>query len=300
MQGQTDPGLQRGTRPAIAVVIPAGPADNVVDTLRSALEYTRSPRYIVVVDDAARATKSEIEALSSDVHVIRAPKNAPGGLGGLFVKLTAGYRHVLRNFSFDVLLRLDADALVVGDGIAEAAAERFVQDERLGLLGSYRVGPDGGVRDWTHAAKVLGRECGWRGVDRPAMRRVLRSVRSLAAENGYIPGAHPLGGAYLHSRAAVLELHRRGWLELPALRRSHLGEDQLFALLTVAAGFAIGDFGGPADPLALRWRGLPAAPDEILARHKLVTHSVRFWEDMGELEIRGIFAKAREARHSEG
>lgn len=286
-------------RPALAVVIPAGPADDIVDTLTSVLEYTNAPRYIVVIDDGAPAARSVIEALSSDVNVIPAPKNAPGGLGGLFVKLTVGYRHVLKHFSFDVLLRLDADALIIGEGIAEVAAERFAQDGRVGLLGSYRIGPDGGIRDWTHAARVLARECGWRGVDRPAMRRILRSVRSQAVANGYIPGAHPLGGAYLHSRAAVLELNRRRWLELPALRHSNLGEDQLFALLTIAAGFTIGDFGGPADPLELRWRGLPASPYEILARHKLVTHSVRFWEDMAEPEIRGIFARDRETRHSD-
>ena len=39
----------------------------------------------------------------------------------------------------------------------------------------------------------------------------------------------------------------------------------LTTLLTIAAGFRIGDFGGPADPLALRWRGLPAHPAELLA-----------------------------------
>jgi len=111
--------------------------------------------------------------------------------------------------------------------------------------------------------------------------------------NGYVAGEHALGGAYVHSLAAVRALSGRGWLDLPSLRHSHLGEDHLFALLTVAAGFKIGDFGGPGDPLALKWKGLPAAPAELITRKKMVTHSVRSWQDLEEREIRAIFSAAR-------
>ena len=48
-------------------------------------------------------------------------------------------------------------------------------------------------------------------------------------------------------------------------------------LLTVAAGYRIADFGGPGDPTAMRWRGLPAHPHDLLSNQKLLTHSVRFW-----------------------
>jgi hypothetical protein len=65
------------------------------------------------------------------------------------------------------------------------------------------------------------------------------------------------------------------------------------ALLTAAAGFRIGDFGGPADPLALKWQGLPAHPADLLTAGKLVTHSVRSWQNLSERQIRNIFAQAR-------
>jgi hypothetical protein len=65
------------------------------------------------------------------------------------------------------------------------------------------------------------------------------------------------------------------------------------ALLTMAAGYQIGDFGGLTGPMALKWRGLPAHPADLLAAGKLVTHSVRSWQDLGERQIRGIFAQAR-------
>ena len=286
-------GGERMGSTALAVVIPAGPADDVADTVASVVHFTSPPRFIVVVDDTGHAVQETLEALSSDVHVIPAPAKAPGAHGGLWVKLAAGYRHILDNFSFDVILRLDADALVIGNGIAKSASERFASDSRLGMLGSYRLGYDGGTRNWEPAARILDRECGLRGMDRPRMRQLLRTLRSIAVENGYVGGEHPLGGAYLHSRSAVHAIAERGWLSLSPLRQSHLGEDHIFALLTHAAGFEIGDSAGPDDPMALDWKGLPAAPAELLARHKVVTHSVRFWGDLREAEIRATFANAR-------
>lgn len=286
-------------RPALAVVIPAGPSDDILDTVASVVAYTEAPRLIVVVDDGINCKRAALESFSSDVHVMRAPDLPHGTLGNLWMKLGAGYQYALENCYFDVLLRLDADALLIGPGIAEAAAKRFESESDLGLIGSYRVGPDGGLRNWTEAATVLSRECGLRGLDRPRMRRMLREIRSEAKSNGYVGGAQVLGGAYIHSRDAALALKDRGWLDISPLRQSHLGEDQLATLLTVAAGFKVSDYGGPEDPLALRWKGLPSSPQDLLERQKLVVHSVRFWEDMKESEIRAVFAHARQLHNSE-
>ena len=222
---------------ALAVVIPAGPADNVADTVASVVHFTTTPRFIVVINDTGRALQEPLQALDADIHVIPAPPRAPGVHGGLWVKLAAGYRYVLDRFSFDVLLRLDADALMIGDGIARSASERFTRDLRVGMLGSYRLGYDGGQRNWEPAARILDRECGLRGLDRPRMRTLLRELRSKAIEQGYVRGEHPLGGAYLHSRSAVHAIAERGWLGLPVLHQSHLGEDHIFALLTRGAGY---------------------------------------------------------------
>ena len=109
----------------------------------------------------------------------------------------------------------------------------------------------------------------------------------------YIRGEHALGGAVLYRGDTVREMHRCGFLDCPEFARSLLGEDFIFGLMTVAAGYHTGDFSGPGDPLALRWKGLPAAPEELLAKGKLVTHSVRFWADRREAEIREYFAAAR-------
>jgi hypothetical protein len=276
----------------LAVVIPAGPGDDAPDTLASVLAYCEPPRAVVVVDDAGGRHAALADA-ARGVHVLPAPAGAPGSRGGLYAKLAAGYRFALERLPFDVLLRLDADAVVIGPGLARAAAARFAADPGIGLLGAYRVGPDGGRREFAPVARLLAAETGLRGLRRPALRRTLRATTRLARAHGYADGEHALGGCYLHTRPAVDALARHGFLALDALRRSRLGEDHLFALLTRAAGFALADFGGPGDPLCLRWQGLPAHPEALAAAGKLVAHSVRGHGDLDEAAIRGYFAARR-------
>ncbi|HTW07060.1 MAG TPA: glycosyltransferase family A protein, partial [Acidimicrobiales bacterium] len=178
---------------AIAVVVPAGPRDDVVDTVASVVHFTSQPRRIVVVDDTATAgaVGRALSQLSPDVEVLPAPPRSGGGYGGLWCKIAQGYKHVIETFPFDVLLRLDADAMMLGPGLAKVAYQFFEVHPDVGMLGSYRVGADGGARDWSPAAKVLRAECGMRGADRPVMRATLRRLRSLARSYGYQDGEHP-------------------------------------------------------------------------------------------------------------
>jgi len=281
----------------IGVVLPVGPSDSeaALDTLASALYYLDPSRIIVVVDDTGGGPGfgQRVTELSPDIVVLPSPPRCPGGLGGLWVKIAAGYQWILQRYAPDVILRLDADALIIGSGIEECAAREFDQDPWLGLLGSYRIGSDGGSRDWSWPAWRVRAEAGLRGLRYPVRWLRLREFLALAERHGYTDGEHVLGGAYIHSFAAAGDIYARGWFDQPSLATSKLGEDQIMGLLTVAAGYRMTDFGGPDDPMALRWRGLPAHPEELLATKKLVTHSVRSWENMKEAEIRGIFRAAR-------
>lgn len=281
---------------ALAVVIPAGPADDIGDTVDSVLTFTSPPRVVIVVDDTGRPATRELAGRSPDVRILSSSGRTVGLRGRLWGNVATAIRWAVHHCAFDVLLRMDADAVMLGPGIASSALDRFAADPTVGLLGSSRTGMLGGRRDWSWAAAALGRECGLVGLRRPALRRTLRRVRSQASANGYTPGEHPLGAACLLSAAAARALDQQGLLELPELDGSRLGDDHLLGLLTMAAGYRIGDFAGPDDPLALDWKCLPASPGELLARHKLVAHSVRRWEGLGEREIRAYFAAARSAR----
>ena len=279
----------------IAVIVPAGPRDDLLDTLRSVVHYTHTSRVIVVIDDTSTLSRSIscVRDLSTDIAIIPAPSKAPGGQGGLWVKLAEGYRWILERYDPQVILRLDADALLIGYGLEAKAEQAFANSPTVGLMGSYRIGPDGGARDWSWAARQVHVEVGFRGLFHPKRRSTLRSCRNLALRNGYVDGESALGGAYIHSFQAATEIYRRGWFSQPWLASSNLGEDHIMALLTIAAGYRIGDFGGPLDPLALKWHELPAHPADLVAAGKVVTHSVRSWADLSERQIREFFAQAR-------
>jgi hypothetical protein len=279
----------------IGVIVPAGPRDDVMDTLESVVHYSDRSRKIVVIDDTGtlHLKMDEIRKISSDITVISAPEGAPGSQGGLWVKLTAGYRWMLERYEPRIVLRLDADALIIGYGLEEKAEQEFAKNPAIGILGACRIGPDGGRRDLTVPARMLWRETGILGLVHPECRAVLRYFRGLAHQNGYVGGESALGGAYIHPYNVVLDLYNRGWLDRPCLAASRLGEDHIMSMLIIAAGYELGEFSRPGDPGALKLRGLPAHPEELLAAGKLVTHSVRYWQDLREQEIRSIFARAR-------
>jgi hypothetical protein len=283
----------------IAVVLPVGPKDGpgAVDTLASVIRYAGESWIVVVVDDTGPQSglADRVREMSQDIVVLPAPPRASGGQGGLWVKITAGYQWLLQRYAPDVILRLDVDALLIGPGLADHAVQEFAKDPRVGLIGSYRIKSDGEIRDWSWAARRIRIETGPWGLIHPDCRKALRELILHANDNGYVAGEHPLGGGYIHSLMAADELQARGWFQLPSLARSNLGEDMIMGLVTVAAGYRIADFGRSGDPLSMRWRGLPAHPNELLAQKKLLTHSVRYWADLEEPEIRRIFRDARTA-----
>lgn len=279
----------------IAVVIPAGPHDNVLDTLASVVHYSDASRIIVVIDDGSQLSRNpeRLKEFPADIAIIKAPIGAAGGQGGLWVKLSAGYRWILERYEPQLILRLDADAVLLGSGLEAAAEKLFSEVPELGLLGSYRIGPDGQRRDFAPVARQLRGEMGLRGLRHPRCRWSLRSAFRLALAHGYVLGESVLGGAYIHSLEAARCLDEKGWLDQPQLAKSKLGEDHIMTMITKAAGYGVGDFGNPEGPMALKWRGLPADPHELLAAGKLVTHSVRSWQQLTEQQIRDIFADAR-------
>jgi hypothetical protein len=281
----------------IGVVLPVGPndAEAALDTLASALHYLDESRIIVVVDDSGRHAEfaGRVRQLAPEIVVRPAPPRAPGGFGGLWVKIASGYQWLLERYQPDVILRLDTDALIIGPGLEERAVREFAENPQTGLLGAYRIDPTGQPRDWSWAARRLNIETGPRGLRHPRRWRQLRLFTTLAGQHGYVDGEHVLGGGYIHSREAADDMFGRGWFSQTSFSTSKLGEDHLMGLLTVAAGYRIADFSRPDDPMAVKWRGLPCHPDELLANKKLVTHSVRSWGTLGEPEIRAIFRTAR-------
>ena len=277
----------------IVAVVPVGPDNDGKDTIDSLLLYLASPVHVLAIDDSGRpATRSALEQYGSAVTVLE-PAGS-GTRGGLWASLAGAYRHALAKHSFGAILRIDTDALVVGYGAERLALERFRRETALGLIGSYRVDCNGGRRDFAPPAKVIRREAGPRGlIAHPRRRRVLRRWVRDARTRGYQLGEHVLGAVNFQSRASVAEMDRRGYLEARVFGGSDVSEDHLFSLLTVASGFELGDHATGTLPMGVSWRGLPDSPENLLARGKLIVHSVKFFEDRSEESIRSFFAKRR-------
>lgn len=277
------------SEPRVVVVIPAGPRDDVEDTLRSVIRYSDAVKIVVIDDTKGRGIDFSHEKLM----VIRAAVDSQrfSTYGQLFVSLTEAYRQVVETIEFDILLRLDADALLIGEGLFEAAQQRFDKSPRVGVLGAYRIGPDGGTRNWVPAGKNIEAACRLRGLRNPAARKTLRSLVSSTA--AYVPGEHVLGAVAFYRRDILQAMYEGGLLSLPELVRCNIPEDHLFGLIAAATGFETVEFSGPDDPMAIRQKGLPSSPEDLVKAGKLVTHSVRSWQNMDEQAIRGYFAERR-------
>src|SRR4051794_16653984 len=125
---------------AAAVVIPAGPRDDVMDTIDSVLTHATVPQVVVIVDDTKGQQNLTGIRSMRDVHVIPAPSARAGTTGGLWLKVCTGYRWLLERYAPTVVLRLDADALILGPGLLDHAMEAIRADPGIGLLGACRFG----------------------------------------------------------------------------------------------------------------------------------------------------------------
>lgn len=291
-------------RVKLVVVIPIGPIgpryalDDVVDTINSVIHYTTPDRKIIIQDNSSDThVSSTLSDVFPELMIIRSPQNY-GLSGGLYKAESLAYLFAHSAYSFDVLMRMDTDALMIGHGLADDAARVFAENPNIGQLGTYMVGTNGEISEFSWPEKQLKKEISFIGWMQDRSRcELLRLLVASAQANGYVMGEHIIGGVSILSPRFIARIVQDGLLLREELRRSLLQEDHIFSLLVKAVGMELGEFGGPEHPLANRWKGLPAHPEQLVATNKKVIHSTRFWEDMKEPEIRSFF---RERRIAEG
>lgn len=255
---------------------------------------------MVIVDDARNGVPQAVAAGRANVEVLPASVES-GGHGELYLNLASAIEHILKtNSACDVIVRLDDDGLVIGDGGDLAALEFFAKNPKVAIAGSYRVDCMGRPRDFGPAARRMLFLASIGAFREPAASREMRRLLFAARRNGYELGEHCLGGVAFFNAAAFRAMAARDMLIRPDLLRSRLGEDHLFGLLARACGYRIADFASDDLPLGAAWRGLPCSPEELLRRGKKLTHSVRSWGDMDEAGIRRFFSERRRAEPAAG
>jgi hypothetical protein len=198
-----------------------------------------------------------------------------------------------------VLLRLDTDALVIGDTPEADAITFFRQHPAAGLIGLYRHGTHPDLDDHHWSKSRLAEESRVSSVLRDPVlsfswRRLVRRARA----HGFRPGDYVFGGAYFMSSTCVRTLADGNLLARAELGRSLLEEDHILGVLAKAAGLEMADFSSGSSPMALEWKRLPCSPEELVAAEKKIIHSVKRWGSWGEAEIRTFFRGLRVARPS--
>lgn len=287
--------------PRCVVVIPAGPAEDersrVLDGLEALRAHEPGLRDVVVVDDVPRG--GGLRAWPAGVRAIANPRagRGIGTLGGTCAGTLAGLAvaHALDPGAW--ILRLDADALVVGP-FAAAVEEALRPGD--GILGSCHRSCNGATRDLRALARDVRRHTrpvwAWRHPPRrpcyvrPAD-RVVRGLLREAAAQGYRAGEHCMAAGCAIAPALVAAAAQRGWLAQP--RRwigARLGDDVLLGAMARACGLGLRDL---PSVFGLAHVGLADRPQALLDRGFGVVHSLKNDPGHPEPELRAFFAAAR-------
>jgi hypothetical protein len=234
--------------------------------------------------------------------VIEAPEYHEGTRsitrGSLFGKQAYVLKRLLRQYRFDVLLRMDTDAIMIGDSPDQDVLTFLKQHPDVGMVGAFTRRGDGSDKKAANALKgqQLTREMDLRnGLNNLALMRTLRRLVRRAETHGYKRGDMCTGGAYFMSSSAVLAMEQQGLFDLVGLSRSKLMDDALMALLCCAAGYRLSDLPEDSDVLAVNWRGLPLPLETLLSRNKKIVHPIKDDDPAVEPRVRAYFQNRRGA-----
>jgi hypothetical protein len=306
------PAAPRRTVRAV-VWVPAGPGSlqGVLAAWESATASSPNDVALLVTDDWSRdAHAAALHAHTPDAIVVRT-RTPSGGPPRLWPVTALALSTALQTFDFDLFIKFDTDALVVGpgwiDGIANALAaaqaapvvtgamdagtpaEVLPRDTPVGIGGAFIDRPDGAFE-----------------TDRPYHRRVVageipRDARfadwaQRAERGGWPSGSIVQGGCLVMTRALCEAVVADGALAYRPRLRTIVSEDLLLTMLAYALGFRAASLGGADGPLAIANKHLPLPASELLdpASRWLVAHSTKVGMD-GESEAQ-LRERAREAR----
>ena len=286
----------------LVVVIPIGPNDNpdyIVDTIESIYFYCCCNLKLIFADDSQQGLGQLIKAKYPKAdNLVNEKSNGLGG--GLYITLALAFKHAVENYRFKTLLRIDTDALIIGDNPQYDAEELFI-NPNVGLGGLYKFGNE--IIDFNNNVfdnrwprnYLYDITSTWKMFKRPVANIALRTHFIKAFANGFNIGDNIFGGAYFLSESLLIAMNDASLLPDYKLRNSRMEEDHIFSILAKEVNFDICDMGSGDLPFGVFWKKLPASPEQLLTRKKKVIHSTRSWGNMNEHDIRGYFANIRHA-----
>jgi hypothetical protein len=292
----------------LVIVIPVGPTCKikfVLDTISSVLYYVHCKYKIILSDDSQNPNVHDrVKQHYPEVIILKHKKNH-GKEMGLYITLSKAYCFALDEFDFSALLRLDTDALIIGNNPEVPILEFLKKNPSIGLAGRYVKGlhsPDDFGNVWGNGGRQLivaiAKMFTKYFIRHPFINWRIRQLLFKAINNGYELGELVFGGAYVFSRTALDTLRYNNLLPLKNVMGARLEEDHFFTLLIVSTGLSLGDLASASGPFACTWKGLPATPENLYSANKKIIHSTRYFGEMKEEEIRSFFESKREPTSS--
>jgi len=281
----------------LIVVIPVGPNSNVefvTDTINSFIFHTKSTHKIIIADDSQQLLGVQLQKNFPNADVVKSKKSM-GAWAGLYIMLSLAYRYAIEKYEFIVLLKMDTDALVIGNDPEMEALHLFKTNPLVGIAGQYPSDYYG--KPWNlhwPKARILNRTTTWKFISNPVANLFLRRLYNAAVKNGYKTGESVFGGAYFISNDFLKVLHQKKLLPNYRFKKTNLGEDHFFSLMAKASGFELGNLSSGKLPFGCAWQGLPAAPWQLIEDGKKIIHSTRYWQNMDEEQIRDYFRNKRQ------
>jgi hypothetical protein len=285
----------------VIVVMPLGPGsekDFITDSLKSVEFYMSCSYKIILLDNSQKNTGYTIQADFPEADVVIANK-AKGKMGGQYVNLCYAFKYAIDKYDFKLLLRMDDDALITGADPQLQAMQILDSNPNAGMIGWHikgRYAKDcfGNTHDNIYCRNTLiAGAYTWKFIKRPLVNYTLRGLLEKAFRNGYELGENIQGGAYFITYKCIQKMDEAGLLPVQRLKNAILCEDHIFSLVTKVVGMDLCDLSAVGQPFGMAWRGLPVAPEKIYAEKKKIIHSVRFWADMKEHQVREYFNNCR-------
>jgi hypothetical protein len=310
--------VNRESSGKFAVVVAVGPDKREVERIRDlldSLEAYEAGNYDFVLVDDDQGPSRFTEIIPADLRnryiEIKNPRRGKGGgwAAGCAVGVLAGIGELMRRGrQFEFVLKLDTDTLVIRP-FSRKVVDCFRQYPHVGMAGSVRdpnvldregerMKPLAGAID-----KLLKQVTLWRATPAGGAAvqialwgkyRTIRDTIRHAFMNGFRVGEHCYGGGYALSWNCVKAFAKAGLLADPRIwLPTPLVEDVIISMCTKSVDFHLMDLGGAHQTFAVRYRGLPAPPEELVEQAYSVIHSVKDFENLREAEIRAYFRQLR-------
>jgi hypothetical protein len=289
------------------VLTPVGPKSNpdyVKDTIHSFLRYMPPDESVMLLLDDTHSESLrqhlmpyENVSLLSTENLLQAKESERKTSGRLFVKQMLALNIFTHQYDWECLMRLDDDALIIGQAPHNNALAIFKARDDIGMLGAYLRRGDGSNKEdamFRKGRQLIKQVFSREGLRNLEMTRTLAGLIARAKKNSYRLGDMCTGGAFFMSRNAYDIIQARSCGRLESLQSCCLDHDLLFALHMAAAGFKFMDFSDPDQVMAINWRGLPMPLEELVRRGKKVVHPVKEPDNpLHERDVRSFFRQRR-------